>query len=202
MKNYKIIGLTGQSGAGKSTAAGYFLSKGAAVINADLIVKELYQSNSPCVKALAAVFGKDIIDTDGTPNRPLLAKRAFSSKENTEMLNSVVHPFVIALLLKKIKTAAKSGSKLIVFDAPQLFESNIDVLCDCIISVVASRQKRIERICKRDLITVLAAEQRINAQYSESFFIENSDYIIENNSDKESLERQIKQTYELICRGD
>ena len=94
MKRCRILGLTGQSGAGKSTVAEFLEQNGFYVISADLLVKKIYNSGSPCLKTIAAVFGEDIISDNGTPDRKLLAKRAFSSKENTALLSSIVHPFV------------------------------------------------------------------------------------------------------------
>lgn len=195
MKKYKIIGLTGQSGAGKSTVAGFIESESVCVISADLLVKQIYSSNAACVRSLAAAFGSDIIDSNGVIIRPSLAKKAFSSKENTQLLNSLVHPFVIAEFLKECKNAADNGAKIIVFDAPQLFESNADVFCDVIISVVADANIRTERICRRDGISYEQAQMRINAQLDEQFFKENSDYVIDNNGDIEYVRMQVKEIF-------
>ncbi len=192
MKKCRIIGLTGQCGAGKSTVAGFLDQNGFYVINADLLVRKIYESGSPCLKTIAAVFGEDIITENGTPDRKLLAERAFSSKENTALLSSIVHPFVTAELFDEIKKAAESGVTTIVYDAPQLFESNADVICDEIISVTAEKSVRLERICKRDNISKELALMRMNAQLDEEFFRENSDYIIENNSDISSLNIQLE----------
>lgn len=192
MKKCRIIGLTGQSGAGKSTVAAFLEQNGFKVINADLLVRKIYNSGSPCLKTIAAVFGEDIITENGTPDRKLLAERTFSSKENTALLSSIVHPFVTAELFVEIKKAAESGVTTIVYDAPQLFESNADVICDEIISVTAEKSVRLERICKRDNISKENALMRMNAQLDEEFFRENSDYIIENNSDISSLNIQLE----------
>lgn len=192
MKKCRIIGLTGQSGAGKSTVAKLLEHNGFFVINADLLVSRIYNSGSPCLKTIASVFGEDIIKNNGTPDRKLLAQRAFSSKENTELLSSIVHPFVTSELFLEIKKAAESGAKTVVYDAPQLFESNADVICDEIISVIAEKSVRLERICKRDNISEENALMRMNAQLDEEFFRENSDYIIENNSDLNSLNIQLE----------
>ena len=179
MKRVRLIGLTGQSGAGKSTAAKVFEQNGFTVINADELVKKVYEPNSPCLFAVSSRFGRDVINTDGTLNRVLLAQRAFSSIENTAALNEIVHPFVLSEMLSELKDV----EDIAVFDAPQLFESGIDAVCDVIVSVVADEDVRLKRITLRDGITEAQARDRINAQHSEEFFKTNSDYIIENNTE-------------------
>ncbi len=195
MKRCRIIGLTGQSGAGKSTVAKRFEQNGFAVINADELVRKIYENDSPCLKNISAVFGEDVIKSDGSPDRKLLAQRAFSSKENTDMLNSIVHPFVMAKFLSEVENVVNNGVDTVVYDAPQLFESKSHIICDLVVSVVAHRQMRLERICQRDGISREMAEIRIDAQLSEDFFRKNSNYIIENNG---SLEMLVKQTDMLL----
>lgn len=189
MKKRKIIGLTGQSGAGKSTVAKYFEDNGIKVINADTLVHKLYQSNSPCVRAVCAIFGDDLLKSDNSLDRKLLAQRAFLTKQNTDLLSSIVHPFVMSEFLAELK---KIDADFVIYDAPQLFESNSDAICDCIISVIADKDIRLQRICKRDNITEEYALMRINAQLDEEFFINNSDYVIENNSTEEILIHQLQ----------
>ena len=191
MTRVKLIGLTGQSGAGKSTAAELFAENGMTVINADALVAEIYKSSHACLRSVAASFGADIIEPDGTLNRRLLARRAFETKENTALLGAIVHPFVIAETLKILKTL--SGT--VVFDAPQLFESNMEAVCDVIISVTADEGVRVRRIIERDGLTREQARERVSAQYSEEFFRSHSDYILENNG---NLVRFRAQTTALI----
>lgn len=200
MKKCRIIGLTGQSGAGKSTVAKFLENSGFAVINADMLVKKTYESDSPCLKTIALVFGEDIITSNGTPDRRLLAQRAFETKEKTAMLSSIVHPFVTALFLAEVKNAVQSGTYTIVYDAPQLFESNADIFCDEIIAVVADKAVRLDRICKRDNISEKFALMRMNAQLSEEFFRENCGMIIENNADLDVLNNQLDNLINKLSR--
>ncbi len=197
MTRVKLIGLTGQSGAGKSTAAELFEENGMTVINADALVAEIYESSPACLKSVAASFGGDIINPDGTLNRKLLACRAFESKENTALLGAIVHPFVIAETLKILKTL--SGT--VVFDAPQLFESNMDAVCDVIVSVTADEGVRAGRIIERDGLTREQARERISAQHSEEFFRSHSDYILENNGNIARFKAQTSALIEKIQAG-
>ena len=197
MKHYKLIGLTGQSGAGKSTVAEVFAKLGAYVINADTIVAELYNAGSPCLKAVAAEFGQDTIRADGTLDRKLLAQRAFASRERTDDLNRLVHPFVTARLFELLRGA----EGIVVFDAPQLFEANADVICDAVVAVTADKDIRVKRIIKRDSLSEEQAMLRVNAQYGEEYFRARADYIIENNTDEESLRIQAEKVYNKLNKG-
>lgn len=190
MKKHLIIGLTGQTGAGKSTAADILEKNGYFVINADRQVSELYAApGSPCLLTIEAVFGGETVTPDGTLNRRELAKKAFKTPESTALLGKIVHPFVVSEMLKK----SKSTRSDVVFDAPQLFESGLDAVCDVIIGVVSSRETRLERILARDALNEEQAAARVNAQYPEEFFLENCDIIIENNGTLGELEAQVEQ---------
>ena len=197
MKHYKLIGLTGQSGAGKSTVAEVFAKLGAYVINADKIVAELYNAGSPCLKAVAAEFGQDILNPDGTLDRKLLAQRAFASRERTDALNRLVHPFVTARLFELLRGA----EGIVVFDAPQLFEADADVICDAVVAVTADKDIRVNRIIKRDSLSEEQAMLRVNAQHGEEYFRARADYIIENNFDEESLRSQAEKVYNKLNKG-
>lgn len=187
MKKYKILGLTGQTGAGKSTVSAVFEKNGAAVINADKLVSELYMPGSVCLKILSAEFGGDIILPDKSLDRKKLAQRAFASKEKTAILGKLIHPFVLSLFLEKTEEFVNTDKKLIVFDAPQLFESRANMICDYIISITADENIRRQRIIQRDNISEQMADTRIKAQLSENYFKENSDFILENNGTQQEL---------------
>lgn len=188
MRKYKLIGLTGTTGAGKGMVGKVFEEKGYVSIDADLLAREIMKSGV-VLKNIACVFGDDVIK-DNQLNRSLLAQRAFKDKESTALLNSITHPYIGALFINKVKALVSTGATKIVFDAPQLFESNLDILCDRVVSVLAHRDIRIKRIMARDNITLEKAETRVNVQLSDEFFKANSDYIVENNTDLQCLRNQ------------
>lgn len=189
----KIIGLTGPTGSGKSTAAKILKNLGCAVIDADEIARNALTKGTTCVNQLAIAFGKDILDKDGNVIRSALAKKAFSNKQNTQLLNSITHPWVFLQTLKLAKDYQNIGYKYIVFDAPVLFESNADIMCSTIISVIAAKETRINRITIRDNITREQALQRMSVQQTDEFYINNSDYIINGEKDITQLEQQLKE---------
>lgn len=196
MKKYKLIGLTGTTGAGKSQVAEIFRQNGYTIIDADFMARKAVE-NPLVLDLLCHHFGDDILE-ENILNRKLLAKRAFETKEKTALLNSITHPFITAIFIKKIDDLSKKNITKILLDAPQLFESRLDAICDKVVSVVADENIRIKRIMQRDNIDVDAATKRMSVQFSADFFINNSDYIITNNSTLDKLQNQAEKILELL----
>lgn len=195
MKN-RVIGLTGQTGAGKSTVSAMAESYGCHIINADKVAREATAKNSECLKRLAEFFGNDIIDSNGECVRKLLAQRAFSSKENTDMLNSITHPMIIRRISEYI--GMYGDDETVIIDAPQLFESGCDRLCDRIIAVTAPKAVRLERIIMRDGISRQDALLRINAQHNEDYYTERADFIIDGSGSIEYVRKKVKDILEKL----
>lgn len=188
LKKPFFIGLTGQTGAGKGYVSRQLEKLGFNIIDSDKIVKKIYENNPELLQRLAKEFGNDIL-IEGILDRKTLARRVFSSKENTDKLNQIVHPKVIAICEREAKPLA-------VLDAPQLFEANAQSKCYKIISVAASYETRLKRIMQRDNITMQQAERRIHAQLDESYYINHSDFVIYNNG--EDIKTQIDKIMEEI----
>ncbi len=178
-KKFPVIGLTGQTGAGKSTVAQYLGEKGYYIIDGDLLAREAVK-NKEVLSALAAAFGEDILNADGTLNRSLTAERAFASREKTDILNAVTHPVITAMTSLEIARAEGQGAKGAVVDAAALFESPIPSLCNVTAAVVAPEAVRLQRILARDRLTEEQALQRMRAQYDEEYYANRADILIEN----------------------
>ena len=116
-----------------------------------------------------------------------LAGLVFTDKKKLELLNSITYPYITAEILKMIRKLSAEGKKLILLDAPTLFESRADDFCELIISVISREEFRAERIMKRDNISRESAQYRMDSQLKEEFFRTHSDFIIKNNSDIDNL---------------
>lgn len=199
-ESFKIIGLTGQSGAGKSTVGEVFRAKGMAVIDADTVAHKALKTDK-CKENLRKAFGDEIFDENGSVVRKLLAKAAFSSKENTEKLNKATHPVIAELCTAEFESLKAKGEKAVLLDAPTLFESGLDALCSEVISVIAHKDIRLQRIMKRDSITEEEALLRTGAQGDDSFYTEKSDFVLENNGTKEELSAKAEDLFGEIADG-
>ena len=176
----KIIGLTGLTGAGKSTVAQKLMAYGCYHIDADKVAREVINNNENVKNKLKEHFGDDVINEDGTTNRPLLASRAFADEKSTNALNEITHPAVTEEIKSIIKDMEEIGYRGVIIDAIALFESGEDALCDFTVAVIAPKEIRLERIMKRDNITEEKALERINAQKDESFFTSRADFVLWN----------------------
>ena len=193
-----VIGLTGQSGAGKTTVCQVFDESGFAIINADRIAREVMEKGTPCLEEAAECFGREILNEDGSLNRQKLADIVFEDKEKLEQLNAISYPYITSEILKKINEYKDQKIKYVLLDAPTLFESRADDFCDLIISVTASEKNRSERIARRDGITPEQIKRRFSSQHTEKFFINHSDFIIKNNKSLELLREKAKEVAEKI----
>ncbi len=176
----KIYGLTGQTGAGKSTVASFLSKKGFFVLDGDKVARRVTEKGSSALKGLSSFFGEDILLPDGSLDRKKLAERAFSSKEGTRKLGELTHPFIHALFEEEIEKARKKGYSLFVIDAAALLESPSKALCEKILVVFCPRELRLERILKRDGLTKEEAERRMNAQKDDDYYLSQADAVIRN----------------------
>jgi dephospho-CoA kinase len=176
-----VVGLTGQTGAGKSTVSKIFASNGFAVIDADQVARKIVEKGTKCLDEIADLFGQSVINEDGTLNRKGLAAIVFSDKSKLEALTTITYPYITGEILRQIRVHSLRGEKLILLDAPTLFESRADDFCEIIISVLADAELREKRIIARDSLTAEQARKRMNSQLNEEFFRSHSDYIIHNN---------------------
>lgn len=177
-----VIGLTGQTGAGKSTVSKVFVQNGFRLIDADAISRHVVARGSHCLADLQECFTDAILTPDGELDRKVMASIAFSDHRKLEMLNTIMYPYIMGEILRMIHRFSQQNHKLILLDAPTLFESRADDFCDLIISVVAKPELRMQRIMERDHISEKAAQQRMEMQLTEEFFRLHSDTVLENNS--------------------
>lgn len=181
-----VIGLTGQSGSGKTLVSDHLKNCGYSVINADLVARQVTVTGSECNKSLSKIF-PECFDEKLCLDRRKLGNIVFSDGQKLQMLNDTIFPYINKLIKEQIDTLAQSGVKVIILDAPTLFEAGVDKLCDIIISVVADDEVRLGRIRSRDKISDESIKARFSSQKSNEFYLTHSDIILENNDKAEKL---------------
>ncbi len=179
-----IIGLTGQSGAGKSTVASLFAEEGFRILDCDRIVHELY-AEEKCTSRIAEAFGDEYI-TGGAVDRKKLGALVFSDAEMLARLNEIVHPLILEAVMGEINRARYDDVNAIL-DAPLLFEYELQHMCDATLGVICDLDVATRRLTDRDGKTLEEIEGRLAAQHESSFFRQNCEYILENNGDMQTL---------------
>ena len=173
-----IIGITGNSGTGKSEISKLLAEKiDAKIINADEVVKELSEKGNEYYEKIVKLFGSSILNNNKL-NKPQMAKIIYNNKEKREKLNKLTYKYVVEEIKKRAKN---SEYKNLIIDAPLLFESGLNKICNITIGVIANIDNKIQRICKRDNIDEETALARLKIQQEDRFYIQKSDYIIKNN---------------------
>ncbi len=195
--NLMVVGLTGRSGSGKSTVAAVFEKNGAAVIDADLVYRGLCKTSTDMKKELCRRFG-DVLNADAEVDRKKLASIVFSSKDALSDLNRITHRYVLREVNDRMIRMEASGIKCAVLDAPLLFESAADKLCDVTVGIIAAKPDMVNRVVLRDGITYDEARMRLNAQPEDLFYIKSCDMILENNGSLRDLSTLSSGLYQKI----
>lgn len=190
-----IVGLTGPTGAGKSSAAALCQSLGIKHIDCDIIARWAVEKGTDGLAAVVRAFGSDVLNTDGSLNRKALAQKAFKDEMSTRLLNETLLPHIKKLVMKEI-----TGERVLL-DAPTLIESGINEICNKTVAVLSDKELRLKRITNRDSITEEQALLRINAGKSDDFYKEKCDFVIYNNNDENTFDSDftnlLKEIFEL-----
>ena len=191
-----ILGITGSSGAGKSTVCEILEEKyNMKIINADKIARELSKKGTRYIEDIIEKFGKNIVDENGELKRKKLAEIIYSDPVKREELNSCTFKYIKEEIEKQIRQTEEN--KDIAIDAPLLFESGLDKICDKVIGVISKKELQLDRIVVRDNVDYEHANMRLEAQQNDEFYRKNCDIIIENDHDVEELKKQIKEKVTL-----
>ena len=192
-----IIALTGNIGSGKSTAAKIFASKGAVIIDADLLARAA-SAQPTTLEQIRSVFGSELLNSDGSLNRSKLASVVFKNKAELKKLEEIIHPQVHKLLLNELANLPIT-SKPVIYVVPLFFESeHLRKVIPRSILVTCPKATALQRVCLRDGSSIEHATARYEAQMPQSQKERLATWILPNDSDREALSAAIDQLYPLL----
>ncbi len=194
----KIIGVTGPSGSGKTLFGEYFSTLGIPVINADEVYHKMLIPPSECLDAIKQAFGSSVISDDGALDRAALSSIVFHDEKKLALLNKTVLGIVIKEIRRQVSELEQNNNVTVMIDAPTLIESGLYKDCDKIISIISSKERRIVRIAQRDGIDCTKAQERVEAQQPDEFYIKYSDIVLENDGSEEDFIFKLKKLTEEI----
>ena len=186
-----LVALTGGIGAGKSTVSQWLAARGAVIIDADAIVRDLQRAPSPMLDELAARFGPEIIRPDGELDRPAMAAIAFNDDSALADLNGIVHPAVRAEIARRIAAEAETD-RVVVLDTPlmDVRPDGRDVAAVVVVDVPI--ETAVERLVTSRGMDEADARARIAKQIGRDERLAKADRVIDNSGDVEALERQLE----------
>jgi dephospho-CoA kinase len=183
----RLIALTGNIAAGKSTVAQRWAARGAAVVDADQLARDAVAPGTPALAAIARQFGAEILLADGSLDRAALRRRVFADAAARTALNAIVHPEVTRRRDVAVHAARASGAPLIVCDIPLLFETGTDRQFETIVLVDAPEAVRLDRLVRDRGLSPTEAQAMIDAQHPSADKRTRAHYILDNDGTRESL---------------
>ncbi len=193
------IGVTGGIGSGKSTVSSYLAEKGAYVFDADSVAKEILATNTQLQQELIEEFSDDITDAAGNIVNEKLARIGFSSRENQETLNALIHPYVVeAHEITQQKIADQEETELYLLDAPLLFEAGLEQHVDFSVLVCAQMNIRLKRALERGNLSRDEILRRMDLQLPEEEGKALADFVIHNNGTEADLRSRVEEIYHQI----
>lgn len=192
------VGLTGGMGSGKSTVAGMLVARGAKLIDADAIAREVVEPGRPAHDKLVERFGKAILAPDGTVDRPALAAVAFAGPETIAELNAITHP-AIAEEMAARRAALEDSDDVVVLDVPLLAPQHRHVLdLDTVVVVDCDTDTAVRRVVTQRGLPEPDVRARLAAQVSREERLEGADLVVDNGGDRAQLEAEVDRVWHTL----
>lgn len=192
----KIIGITGGTGCGKTTALNELERRGALLIDCDAVYHRMLETDRLMLDEIEKYFPGAVID--GKLDRKALGAVVFTDEEALRDLNIITHRHINLEIRRILREHAMNGGTLAAIDAIELFSSGLAKRCTATIGVIADREVRIDRIMRRDGISREYAMMRVNAQRPNEYFIQKCSHVLENNGSQEEFIEKCRKTFEEV----
>ncbi len=194
----RLIGMTGRSGCGKSTVSAVARELGILVLDCDAIYREITSRPSSCLSAIRETFGEETIK-DGALYRPALREKVFRNPAEMAKLNKITARYMTEELTERLQNA---NTSVVILDAPTLFESGLQTICQDLLCITAPDEACISRIMSRDGISYSDAKLRLDAQRPTSFFLENCNLHLRNDRDLQTFRASAHNLLSAIQKGE
>lgn len=195
----KVIGITGGTGCGKTTALRELEAMGALIIDCDALYHDMLKTNVKMLADIERSFPGTVID--GVLDRKALGATVFSNEAALEDLNAITHHYIGLEVSKKLSEWAMRGGKTAAIDAIALIESGLAEKCCAVVGIVAEKATRIERIMKRDGISYEYAMMRVNAQYPNEYFEQKCEYVLHNDGSADRFRNECKNLFKEVLKN-
>lgn len=192
----KIIGITGGTGCGKTTALNELERRGALLIDCDAVYHRMLETDRLMLDEIEKYFPGAVID--GKLDRKALGAVVFTDEEALRDLNIITHRHINLEIRRILREHAMNGGTIAAIDAIELFSSGLAKRCTATIGVIADREVRIDRIMRRDGISREYAMMRVNAQRPNEYFIQKCSHVLENNGSQEEFIEKCRKTFEEV----
>lgn len=197
----KLIGITGPTGAGKTTALNVLAEFGGHIIDCDAVYHALLASSDELRRELTDRFGA-IFRPDGGLDRQKLGNLVFQDEEALADLNRITHRYVNDEVNRQIQAAEAEGRPAVAVDAIALLEGELGDRCDVTVGIVAPVETRVRRIMDREGISEEYARTRINAQKPEQYYRDNCTYTLDNDSTQEAFAQKARKLFDQILQNE
>lgn len=194
------VGLTGGIGSGKSTVSRLLAERGAAVVDADLVAREVVEPGTPGLRAIVEEFGEQVLRADGALDRAALGGLVFSDAQALARLNALVHPLIGTRTTALLEQAAASGAEVVVHDVALLVENGLAPLYDAVVVVAADPTTQLARLTQLRGMPEDEARRRIAAQAPLADKLAVATYVVDNDGTVDELVPQVDRLWAALLR--
>ena len=188
----RVIGITGPTGAGKSVVCKRLGDwDRITVIDCDRVARDVVRRGEHCLLDLAVEFSSAIVTKDGELDRRRLAGIVFRDRKKLRRMEGIMFPYILDRIRAETARREAAGDRAVFLDAPTLYQSGADALCEKVIAVLAPEGDRLRRIMERDGLTEEEARARMANQPGDEFFEKRADYVIRNTKETSALRLEI-----------
>jgi dephospho-CoA kinase len=192
-----VVGLTGGIGSGKSSVSSRLESRGAVLIDADALVREVQAKDGPAFAPIVDAFGPEVVGSDGELDRQAIADIVFNDKDRMAVLTGITYPHIGELMAKKLGENAETDN-IVVLDIPLLVESTRDALHSHVIVVDCPEDVAVDRLVRFRGFTEADVRARIAAQASRQERLARADFVIDNSGTPEALDDEVARCWKWL----